>query len=75
MSVQLLCFIVSQPLLTAQTAGPDWFTLQDVIGSLLWLVGFLFEAVGDLQLARFKSNPQNKGMNYVYLFSFELLAL
>jgi steroid 5-alpha reductase family enzyme len=47
--------------LAAQTGGPHHFTAQDFVGSLVWLVGFLFEAVGDLQLARFKSNPQNKG--------------
>ena len=27
----------------------------------LWVVGFFFEAVGDLQMARFKANPSNKG--------------
>lgn len=30
-------------------------------GLLVWLVGFLFEAVGDAQLARFKKDPANKG--------------
>jgi steroid 5-alpha reductase family enzyme len=28
---------------------------------LIWLVGFLFEAIGDWQLAQFKANPVNKG--------------
>ena len=32
-----------------------------VIGVLLWLVGIGFEAVGDWQLARFKSDPGNRG--------------
>jgi steroid 5-alpha reductase family enzyme len=27
----------------------------------LWLVGFLFEAIGDAQLARFTADPDNKG--------------
>jgi steroid 5-alpha reductase family enzyme len=33
----------------------------DMLGLLLWLVGFYFEAVGDLQLSRFRSDPQNRG--------------
>jgi steroid 5-alpha reductase family enzyme len=28
---------------------------------LLWTAGFIFEAVGDLQLARFKRDPANAG--------------
>ena len=31
------------------------------IGIAIWLVGFLFEAVGDWQLARFKADPANAG--------------
>ena len=27
----------------------------------VWLIGFFFEAMGDLQLACFKANPANKG--------------
>ncbi len=58
----LLMWIVSAPLLAVQfysrTAG---FTLLDLAGLALWLFGFYFETAGDLQLARFKANPQNKG--------------
>ena len=28
----------------------------------MWLIGFFFESVGDLQLVRFKANPMNKGL-------------
>ena len=31
------------------------------VGIIVWLVGFLFEVVGDWQLARFKSDPANAG--------------
>ena len=31
------------------------------IAIALWLFGFTFEALGDLQLTRFKANPENKG--------------
>jgi steroid 5-alpha reductase family enzyme len=40
---------------------PGRFGWWDVIGAFIWLVGFLFEAVGDWQLARFKSDPSNRG--------------
>ena len=32
-----------------------------IIGLVLWLVGFYFESVGDLQLRRFKADPSNEG--------------
>jgi steroid 5-alpha reductase family enzyme len=31
------------------------------IGAVLWLVGFLFEAVGDAQMDAFRADPANKG--------------
>ena len=33
----------------------------DYIALLCWCVGFLFEAIGDYQLTKFKKNPDNKG--------------
>jgi len=57
----ILMWIISMPLLAAQFRSvPDWLTWLDFLGAALWLVGFFFEAVGDLQLARFKANPVNK---------------
>ncbi|MDO9628519.1 MAG: DUF1295 domain-containing protein [Acholeplasmataceae bacterium] len=32
-----------------------------LVGVILWLIGFYFEAVGDQQLKNFKKNPENKG--------------
>ena len=40
---------------------PGKFTWLDGLGVMLWGVGFVFEAVGDWQLAAFKANPANKG--------------
>jgi steroid 5-alpha reductase family enzyme len=40
---------------------PEMIILLDLFGLILWGVGFIFEAVGDWQLAAFKSNPANKG--------------
>ena len=33
----------------------------DALGVVVWAVGFFFEAVGDWQLARFKTDPANTG--------------
>lgn len=56
----MLAWIISLPLLGAfLSAAPlGWL---DYIGAIVWLVGFIFEAGGDYQLARFKANPENKG--------------
>jgi steroid 5-alpha reductase family enzyme len=58
----LLLWIISAPLLAAQSGRlPDQLTFFDFAGLVLWAVGFFFEFVGDLQLARFRANPANKG--------------
>jgi steroid 5-alpha reductase family enzyme len=58
----ILLWIISAPLLAAQVRSlPDHWTVFDVLGVILWLVGFYFEAAGDYQLSRFKANPGNKG--------------
>jgi steroid 5-alpha reductase family enzyme len=40
---------------------PSRFTALDAIGTLVWATGFVFEAVGDWQLASFKADPANRG--------------
>ena len=32
-----------------------------IIGLIIWIIGFIFEAVGDAQLKAFKKKPDNKG--------------
>ena len=55
-------WIICAPLLAAQTSGfPAILTPLDTIGALLWIVGFLFESVGDLQLTRFKTDKSSRG--------------
>jgi len=57
-----LLWVISAPLLAAEyNQDPGHFTPLDGIGALVWCVGFFFESVGDWQLARFKSDPANKG--------------
>ncbi|MFO0452708.1 MAG: DUF1295 domain-containing protein [Pseudomonadota bacterium] len=56
----VLAWIVSLPLLAGIGAATPLGWL-DWLGAALWLVGFVFEAGGDWQLARFKANPANRG--------------
>jgi steroid 5-alpha reductase family enzyme len=55
-------WLISAPLLGAQYQGSElklgWL---DMAGVLLWITGFVFEAGGDFQLARFKKDPGNRG--------------
>ncbi len=58
-----LMWVISIPLLAAQISPlPSRLIWLDYLGLLVWGIGFFFEAVGDWQLMRFKSNPANKGM-------------
>lgn len=57
-----MSWIIGVPLLLAQAAPiPNALTLADGLGALIWLIGFIFEAGGDAQLARFKADPANRG--------------
>ena len=57
-------WFVSLPLQVSAVLGPTPPLLRPVLiaGVALWIVGVLFEAVGDHQLRRFKSDPANKGV-------------
>jgi len=57
-----LVFFISAPLIhTQSTATPTSIGILEVLGIILWAIGFFFETVGDIQLERFKKNPENKG--------------
>jgi steroid 5-alpha reductase family enzyme len=59
----VLIWLISAPLLAVHWYGPTApeFGFFDLLGLLCWGVGFVFEAGGDWQLARFKADPANKG--------------
>jgi steroid 5-alpha reductase family enzyme len=57
-----LMWVVSLPVQAAMTgAAPAGLAALAWVGVALWAVGFAFESVGDLQLARFKADPANRG--------------
>lgn len=58
----MIMWIVSLPLQTGQIQNnQDRIGILAVLGMVLWCIGFLFESIGDWQLARFKSDPANAG--------------
>jgi steroid 5-alpha reductase family enzyme len=57
-----ILLVVALPLVAAASATePATLGALDLLATLVWLGGFLFEAVGDTQLARFKADPANRG--------------
>jgi len=56
----VLMWIVSLPVQAAQHLSAP-FGVLDFLGTGVWVVGFVFEAVGDWQLSRFRADPANKG--------------
>lgn len=41
--------------------GIEAWTPVSILGAALWVIGFLFEAIGDRQLKKFKADPAHKG--------------
>ena len=57
----IFMLIISSPLVLVNRSPESGLTLLDALGGILWFIGFLFEAVGDYQLKRFKQKPESKG--------------
>lgn len=58
----ILLWAISMPLLQAQRATtPTGLVWLDLLGLVFFVIGFVFEAGGDWQLARFKAEPANRG--------------
>lgn len=58
----VLLWFISMPLqatAAVECEVPPW-RWSDCLGIAVWLVGFVFETIGDWQLARFKADPANK---------------
>lgn len=57
----VLMWVVSLPVQFGSGDATPGVGPLAVIGIVVWVVGFAFEVIGDAQLARFKSDPANKG--------------
>lgn len=59
----VMSWFISLPLQLSASLGPTPTSLLPllILGVALWVVGVLFEAMGDHQLRQFKADPANKG--------------
>lgn len=56
----VICWLWAATLFFALRGGGALGAL-DMVAIALWLIGFVFEAGGDLQMSRFRADPANKG--------------
>ncbi len=57
----VMMLIIGYPIILVNAAEKTGLGFLEVLGILIWGVGFFFEAVGDRQLAEFKKDPENRG--------------
>jgi steroid 5-alpha reductase family enzyme len=57
----ILLFVAAPIFAVHILGGPERWTWLDVLAVAVWAIGFLFESVGDAQLARFLADPANRG--------------
>ncbi|MEN8614926.1 DUF1295 domain-containing protein [Dehalogenimonas sp. THU2] len=54
-------WLISLPVVVIMAVSSDSLGWPDLLGGLVWLMGFLFEAVADRQLDNFLSDETNRG--------------
>jgi steroid 5-alpha reductase family enzyme len=57
----LLLVIIAYPIVLINISRTQGLNLLDLFGFLVWLIGLIFETVGDYQLYCFLKNPNNIG--------------
>lgn len=57
----IFLFLISQPVIFINFAATSKLGILEIIGLIIWGLGFYFESTGDRQLKQFISNPANKG--------------
>jgi steroid 5-alpha reductase family enzyme len=56
-----IMLIIAAPIIVTNSQSNPPLTTLDYIGTIIWLIGFLFESIGDYQLFKFLQNPQSRG--------------
>jgi steroid 5-alpha reductase family enzyme len=56
----VLLLVISLPVIRSITAADTPLGFMDLLGAIVWLTGFLFEAISDRQLLQFKKDRANK---------------
>ena len=57
----IVMFIIAFPIMIVNSVPEEKIGVLEIIGTIIWLIGFFFEAVGDTQMFSYKKNPANKG--------------
>lgn len=57
----IFLYLIISPLMIINKNLGSVLNFIDILGILIWVIGFFFEVVGDAQLKRFLKNPANKG--------------
>lgn len=57
----IFLFLIVSPVLLINLSMGGIFGFFDYVGVFVWIIGFIFESVGDAQLKNFINDPQNKG--------------
>jgi len=55
-----LLLIIAYPVMLINHSEEPGIKFLDILGLIIWLIGFFFEAVGDYQLSKFKRKAENK---------------
>ena len=57
----VLAVFIAIPAIVILSSNISSFGVFDVLGIIVWIIGFVFESLGDYQLAQFIKVPENKG--------------
>lgn len=57
----IFLFLILLPVLILNKDSTQSISIFSIVGVFVWITGFFFESVGDSQLSKFISNPENKG--------------
>ena len=57
----ILNYIVALPIIVTNTSDIQTMSVLNYLGVAVWIIGFIFEVLGDSQLKTFKANKENKG--------------
>lgn len=60
-SQSLLVVLFTLPFLAGASKQEEYVSMFDLLAALIWLISMSGEWLADLQLARFRNNPANKG--------------
>ncbi len=57
-----LMLIIASPVILVNSSPDGSIGFPEIMGTLIFLFGFLFESIGDYQLRKFRQNPANNGV-------------